>query len=296
MPPVLAECMIVPTYRDLIRAATERLRASHSDSPRLDAEVLLCHVLGIDRTELYRRLPLPLNVPLDHFWELVERRARGEPVAYLTGHREFYGLDFLVTPATLIPRPETEYLVTWAAERLRLRRDRPCCVDVGTGCGAIIIALAVTLQAETSALLVGSDCSLAALQVARANRDRLAPRRVHLVCGDLLSWCRGPLDLVVANLPYLRWEQWHPGIAFEPPEALFAPGDGFGLYAQLLPQAAALLRPGGACILEIDPDQAERAIKTARTAFPTARLAIEPDLAGLARYLTIELPAKHRAS
>jgi len=286
----------VPTYRDIIRAATERLRASHLDSPRLDAEVLLCHVLGIDRTELYRRLPLPLDIPLDRFWELVERRARGEPVAYLTGHREFYGLDFLVTPATLIPRPETEYLVTWAAERLRLRRDRPRCVDVGTGCGAIVVALAVTLRTETSALLVGSDRSLAALRVARINRDRLAPGDVHLVCGDLLSWCRGPLDLVVANLPYLRWEQWHPGIAFEPPEALFAPDDGFGLYARLLPQAAMLLRPGGACILEIDPDQAERAVKTARIAFPTAHIAIEPDLAGLARYLTIELPEKDRAS
>lgn len=286
----------MPTYRDIIRAATERLRASHSDSPRLDAEVLLCHVLGIDRTELYRRLPLPLATPLDHFWELVERRARGEPVAYLTGHREFYGLDFLVTPATLIPRPETEYLVTWAAERLRLRRDRPRCVDVGTGCGAIVIALAVTLRTETSALLVGSDRSLAALRVARTNRDRLAATDVHLVCGDLLSWCRGPLDLVVANLPYLRWEQWHPGIAFEPPEALFAPDDGFGLYARLLPQAATLLQPGGACIVEIDPDQAERAMKTARLVFPTAHIAIEPDLAGLARYLTIELPEKDRAS
>ncbi|MCS7051867.1 MAG: peptide chain release factor N(5)-glutamine methyltransferase, partial [Thermomicrobium sp.] len=101
-------------------------------------------------------------------------------------------------------------------------------------------------------------------------------------------WCRGPLDLVVANLPYLRTEQWHPGLAFEPPEALFAPDEGFGLYARLLPQVATLLRPGGACILEIDPGQAERAATAAHAAFPSATIALQRDLAGFVRYLTIE--------
>lgn len=278
------------TLRDVLRRATERLRQSGSPTPRLDAEVLLCHVLGIDRAELYRRLPEQSPGTLERFWELVARRERGEPVAYLTGHREFYGLDFLVTPETLIPRPETEFLVTWAAERLRARHDEPRCVDVGTGCGAIIVSLAVTLGKQHPAVLVGSDRSLAALQVARANRERLAPGRVHLVCGDLLSWCRGPLDLVVANLPYLRPDQWHPGLAWEPAEALFAPDEGFGWYARLLPQVATLLRSGGGCIVEIDPAQAERALSTARSLFPHGKIAIRRDLAGLSRYLTIELP------
>jgi len=189
----------VPTYRDLLRAATERLRAAGIESARLDAEVLLAHVFGIDRTELYRRLPEPVEAATEPFWHLIERRAHGEPVAYLTGHREFYGLDFIVTPDTLIPRPETEFLVTWTVERLRSRRDHVRCVDVGTGCGAIVIAIAATLGPAHPALLVGCDRSFAALRVARLNRDRLAPGRVHLVCGDLLNWCRGPLDMVVAN-------------------------------------------------------------------------------------------------
>ncbi|MDW8060983.1 MAG: peptide chain release factor N(5)-glutamine methyltransferase [Thermomicrobium sp.] len=278
----------MPTYREALRAATERLRASGVDTARLDAEVLLCHVAGIDRAELYRRLPEPVDFPLAAFWHLVERRAQGEPVAYLTGYREFYGLDFVVTPATLIPRPETEFLVAWATARLRERTDRARCVDVGTGCGAIVIAIAATLGPDHPALLVGSDRSLAALRVARLNRERLAPGRVHLVCGEFLAWCRGPLDLVVANLPYLRPEQWHPGLAYEPPEALFAPDDGFGLYAQLLPQVSERLRPGGGFAFEIDPSQAERAVAAARRFFPDAAVTLLPDLAGRPRYVTVE--------
>ncbi|MCX2727308.1 peptide chain release factor N(5)-glutamine methyltransferase [Thermomicrobium sp. 4228-Ro] len=286
----------MPTYREVLQSATERLRASGIESARLDAEVLLCHTLGIDRTELYRRLPESLAVPLDEYWQLVERRARGEPVAYLTGHREFYGLDFIVTPDTLIPRPETEYLVSWAVERLRHRRDRARCVDVGTGCGAIVIAIAATLGPEHPSVLVGCDRSLPALRVARRNRDRLAPGRVHLVCGHLLTWCRGPLHLVVANLPYLRPEQWHPGIAFEPPEALFAADSGFGLYTELLPQVADRLASDGGFIFEIDPAQAERAMSEARQHFPEATLTVLPDLAGLPRYVTVERKTKSRAS
>ncbi|MCS7257160.1 MAG: peptide chain release factor N(5)-glutamine methyltransferase [Thermomicrobium sp.] len=286
----------MPTYRDLLRAATERLRAAGIESARLDAEVLLAHVFGIDRTELYRRLPEPVEAATEPFWHLIERRAHGEPVAYLTGHREFYGLDFIVTPDTLIPRPETEFLVTWTVERLRSRRDHVRCVDVGTGCGAIVIAIAATLGPAHPALLVGCDRSFAALRVARLNRDRLAPGRVHLVCGDLLNWCRGPLDMVVANLPYLRPEQWHPGIAFEPPEALFAPDAGFGLYAELLPQVAERLATHGAFIFEIDPAQAERALTVASQYFPEAAVTVLPDLAGLPRYVTIERKTKSRAS
>lgn len=278
----------MPTYRDLLRRATERLRQSGIETARLDAEVLLCHVLGIDRTELYRRLPETPTLPVDLFWDLVERRALGVPVAYLTGHREFYGLDFVVTPDTLIPRPETEFLVSWAVERLRMRHGPARCVDVGTGCGAIAIAIAATLGSDHPALIVGSDRSLSALRVARVNRDRLAPGRVALVCADLLGWCRGQLDVVVANLPYLRAEQWHPGIAYEPPEALFAPDAGFGLYAELLPQVAQRLRTGGGFVFEIDPSQAERAASAAAETFPDATVTVLPDLAGSPRYVIVE--------
>jgi len=279
------------TTRTLLRRATGRLRAAGVSTPRLDAEVLLMHVRGIDRAALYRDLSQPVPPELVcRFLELVERRARGEPVAYLTARREFYGLEFIVTPDVLIPRPETEFLVTWAGERLRRYPGAQVCIDVGTGCGAVVIALASLLTTGRPGLLVGSDVSLPALHIARLNRDRLAPGQVEFVCGDLLEWHRGPIDLLTANLPYLRPEQAHSGLAFEPATALFAEDSGFALYRRLLRQAAARLRPGAGMICEIDPSQREVAGSTARACLPDARVEILPDLAGRERYLTIELP------
>ncbi len=278
------------TTQKLLREASERLSAAGIDTPRLDAEVLLMHVLGLDRAGLYRQLSEPVAPAAVHrFLELVERRLRGEPVAYLTGHREFYGLDFIVTPAVLIPRPETEFLVSWAAERLRRQPASRVFVDVGTGCGAVAIALAYELGSGWPGLLVGSDLSLPALRVARLNRDRLTPRRVELVCGDLLEWCRGPIDFVTANLPYLRPEQVHRGLVYEPLHALFAAEGGFALYRRLLRQAAERLHPGAGMICEIDPSQRDLACETARQFFRGARIEILRDLAGRERYLAIEV-------
>uniref|UniRef100_A0A831X1L2 Release factor glutamine methyltransferase n=2 Tax=Thermorudis TaxID=1649508 RepID=A0A831X1L2_9BACT len=289
--------MARPTISILLRRASERLRSAGLETPRVDAEILLMAVLDQDRAGLYRNLREPVSPEAaDRFLELVERRARGEPVAYLTGRREFYGLEFLVTPAVLIPRPETEFLVTWATERLSQRAQRSICVDVGTGCGAVVVALAHRLGPAWDGLLIGSDISRPALEVARANRDRLAPRRVELICGDLLDWCRGPLDLITANLPYLRPDQAHSGLAFEPPQALYAGEDGFALYRRLLRQAAALLRPDGGIICEIDPDQRQLARETAQALFPAARIQVLPDLSGLDRYLTIELAENTRTT
>src|SRR5690606_13335515 len=210
-----------------------------------------------------------------------------EPVAYITGHREFMGLDFLVDRRVLIPRPETEYLVEWALAWLRERGGDRLVVDVGTGSGAIAVSLAARAD-DPPLRVVGSDRSLYALRVAAINRDRLAPGRVALVAGDLLSWCRPGIDLVLANLPYLRPDQANVGIAWEPAVALYAGETGFGLYEQLLPQVAARLRTGGAVGCEIDPSQRAIAIATARAHFPTARITVRPDLAGLDRYLIIE--------
>lgn len=278
------------TVRSALAEATQRLRSAGIETARLDAEVLMMYVLGEDRAALYRSLPDPLPVDAaGRFFALVERRAAGEPVAYLTGTREFYGLPFLVTPATLIPRPETEFLVSWARDRIQQASERSVAVDVGTGCGAIAIALARALGEDWRVLLVASDISREALRVARANRDRLAPGRVHLVCGDLLAWCRGPVDLVTANLPYLRPDQAHAGIAYEPALALFAGSDSFALYRTLLEQARTRLSPRGAIVCEIDPSQRQRALETAQAFFPEAKIRVLPDLAGHDRYLTIEL-------
>lgn len=277
-----------PTLRQLLHDGRQQLEQAGDETARLDAEVLLRHLLSIDRATLYARLPDPAPPDtVERYRDLIARRAAGEPVAYITGHREFMGLDFLVDRRVLIPRPETEYLVEWALAWLRERGGDRLVVDVGTGSGAIAVSLAA--HADDPALrVVGSDRSLDALRVAAINRDRLAPGRVALVAGDLLSWCRPGIDLVLANLPYLRPDQAHAGIAWEPAVALYAGETGFGLYEQLLPQVAQRLRTGGAVGCEIDPSQRAIAIATARAHFPTARITVRPDLAGLDRYLIIE--------
>lgn len=277
-----------PTLRQLLHEGRQRLERAGSDSAGLDAEVLLRHVLGVDRTGLYTRLPEPAPPgAAERYRALLARRVTGEPVAYITGHREFMGLDFLVDRRVLVPRPETEYLVEWALAWLARRPDARLVVDVGTGSGAIAVSVAAH-AADRVPRVVGSDRSRDALSVAAANRDRLAPGRVAFVAGDLLAWCRPGIDLVLANLPYLRPDQAHPGIAWEPEVALYAGETGFSLYQQLLPQAAARLQPGGAVACEIDPDQRRAALTTARTHFPGARVDVRPDLAGLDRYLIIE--------
>jgi len=277
-----------PTLREVLRDGRQQLEEAGDETARLDAEVLLRHLLSIDRATLYARLPDPAPPgTVERYRDLIARRAAGEPVAYITGHREFMGLDFLVDRRVLIPRPETEYLVEWALAWLRERSGDRLVVDVGTGSGAIAVSLAAHANNPTLRV-VGSDRSLDALRVAATNRDRLAPGRVEFVAGDLLSWCRPGIDLVLANLPYLRPDQAHAGIAWEPAVALYAGETGFRLYERLLPQVAARLRPGGAVGCEIDPSQRAIALATARAHFPTARITIRPDLAGLDRYLIIE--------
>ncbi len=268
------------TVGDLLREGRRALEQAGIETPRLDAEVLLMHALGVD--------PAAPEAEA-RFLAAIARRAAGEPVAYITGTREFMGLPFQVDPRVLVPRPETEYLVEWGLERLR-RRPARAVVDVGTGSGAVAVSLGHYAGPERARLIVGSDISRDALDVARANAERLAPGRVALVRGDLLAWCRDPVDLLLANLPYLRDEQAHAGIAHEPALALYAPEAGFALYRRLLAQASERLRPGGALICEIDPGQREVALATARERFPLGEARVERDLAGLDRYLIVELP------
>ena len=279
------------TIRDLLREGQLRLARAGGDTPRLDAEVLLMDLLGIDRARLY--LAYPDTVPGEiagQFREWIERRAAGQPVAYLTGHREFMGLDFLVDRRVLIPRPVTEFLVEWALKRLQLDSSgRKLVVDLGTGSGAMAVSLAHLLPDDVTPMIVGSDWNREALQVAAINRDRFAPGRVEFVRGDLLEWCEGGIDLLLANLPYLRQDQAHAGLAWEPEVALYAGVDGLDLYRRLLPRAKELLNPGGALVCEIDPAQAALMTELARRHFPVTHIRVERDLAGFDRYLIIDL-------
>ena len=233
------------------------------------------------------RDPLPA-ITVSRFQDFVERRIAGEPVAYITGHREFMGLDFAVDSRVLIPRPETEGLVERALSWLNNHSGPTRIVDVGTGSGAIALSLARLAPANAQVQIVASDVSTGALAVARVNRERLGVRGVELVCGSLLDWSRGQFDVILANLPYLREEQRHPGIAWEPDAALYAEDFGFALYDQLLRQSEHLLAPGGMVVCEIDPDQRLQALSVACRAIPSADVRIEADMAGIDRYLIVE--------
>lgn len=280
----------MPTAAELIRDAAARLSARGIASARLDAEVLLRHALGIDRTGLFLRLRgLVSAADAGRYEELIHRRLAGVPVAYLTGQREFMGLSFAVGPGVLIPRPETELLVEWAELRLA-GRQRPLVVDVGTGSGAIILSLAHR-STTSDGILIGSDRSAHALGYAARNRALLGlERRVHLVTGDLLGWLGRPADLILANLPYLRPDQLasNPDIQAEPEQALVSGDDGLRAIDRLLADAPRTLAPGGAMILELDPSQAMTVAGRARELVTGARSEILRDLAGFDRFVAIE--------
>ena len=226
----------------------------------LDADVLVAHALGITKESLYAHPEVPLTrSEATHVAELVERRAAGEPVAYLRGSKEFYGLRFAVDRRVLIPRPETETLVD--AVRAFVRERGPCLVaDVGTGSGAIAIALAAR---EPGVRVIATDVSSDALAVARANvaAHRVA-ERVELRQGDLLAPIKERVDAVAANLPYLRDDAVHElvgdrtSLAFEPAVAVVAGADGLALIRRCVADLPRVLAPGGAAFFECDPPQA----------------------------------------
>jgi release factor glutamine methyltransferase len=281
------------TLSDALRRGRKRLTAAGSATPGLDAEVLLRHVLGVDRTELFVRLPESIAASaLATYDRLLEARAGDVPVAYLTGEREFMAMAFEVGPGVLIPRPETELLVAWAVSWLGKRdRERVTVVDVGTGSGAIAISIAAAMGSNWPGGIIASDISPVALSIAVQNRMRLdAHKRVALVQGSLTSWLRGPVDLMLANLPYLRPAQIaeNPSLAAEPRLALDGGPDGLDLIRRLLDDAPRVLVPGGAIGLEIDPGQRGDVVTMAQRAFPASAIQVLPDLAGFDRHVTIE--------
>ena len=210
----------------------------------------MAHSLGIKRLDLYLQFDRQLaEAELNPFRELTARRGRGEPVAYLTGHKEFMALDFLVTPEVLVPNPDTEVLVQRAVEWGRSRPGPLRFVDIGTGSGCIAVAVAHYLPEAT---VDAVDLSPAALEVARRNVERHAVGdRVHLLEGDLAAPLDGRYDAVLANLPYLPdGVELGREVLAQPPIALFA---GPELVNRLLAELPRLLAPAGIALLEIDP-------------------------------------------
>jgi len=262
--------------------------------PLLDAELLLAYVLQTTRSQLLAWLPeaCPASAK-ESFWPLLERRCRREPLAYILGHWEFYGLDLVVDSRVFIPRPETELLVEKALEMARLLDDgdrEAKVADVGTGSGAIAIALATHLP---RAQVYATDTSADALTVAAENcRRHRVTERVILLQGDGLTPIPCPVDLILANLPYVaeaEWETLQPEIKFyEPRSALIAGPDGLEAIRRLLAQAPAHLLPGGAMLLEIGSSQGEAVQSLAREHFPRATIQLALDYADLDRLVIIK--------
>jgi release factor glutamine methyltransferase len=275
------------TVGRLLTWTTDWLGTKGADAPRLDAEVLLAHVRGCPRIALYTAFDTPVaDAERARFRDLVKRRGEGEPVAYLVGSREFFSLPFSVTKDVLIPRPETEGLVVRTIDLLK-DAAAPRIIDVGTGSGAIAVALAKQLPRAT---LVASDLSPAALAVAKANAERHGvAERIEFVECDLLVDPRavGPWDVIVSNPPYVR-EDEYPALPrdvreHEPKSALVAGPTGAEIVERLAAEAVERLAPGGWLLVEIGPStvvaaEAAMAAVSGLIAAPTLK-----DMAGLAR-------------
>lgn len=276
--------------RGAIREAEAALVSADLPHPKLDAEALLLLALGRegDRAYLLTHPDLVLDcAAATRYWELVKQRASGKPMQYITGHQEFWGLDFLVTPDVLIPRPETEHSVEAVLEIVRrCGLEAPAIVDVGTGSGCIAIALAHSLP---NASITAVDISPHALAVARRNAER-HHAAVEFLESDLLAAVLGrKFDLVVSNPPYIGTE--HPENAqrqvrdFEPALALWGGSTGLEIYARLIPQAHAALKPSGHLVLEIGYS-IESAVRALLSELEWEQVEVVPDLQGIPRVIT----------
>jgi release factor glutamine methyltransferase len=242
------------TIVEVLKLSTDYLQKHGSGSPRLDAELLLAHALDVRRLDLYLRFDQPIADPqLSVYRGLVARRGKGEPVAYLVGHKEFMGLDFEVTPDVLVPNPDTEVLVQRAVALAREREGPMRVADVGTGSGCIAVSIG---HYAPNTEVWATDISAEALAVASRNvaRHHLT-ERVHVTRGgDLMQELAGDFDLVCGNLPYVAAATRLPAeVTAQPAGALFAEERGAALVRRLLAEAPARLKPGGRVLAEIDP-------------------------------------------
>jgi len=277
---------------EVLRWTAQDLEQRGSGSPRLDAEVLLAHVLGIDRVGLYLAHDRPLDAEeRARYRRSIERRRAGEPVAYITGVKEFYSLPFAVDARVLVPRPETELLVEEALGALGLAREGGRILDVGTGSGAIVVSLLRECPALGGD---ATDISADALAVAEQNALRHGVRdRLRLLSGALDEPVRGepPYDLVVANLPYIPSGDLAGLPAsvrdFEPHGALDGGPDGLALVRSLVARAPALLAPGASMLLEVGLGQAAVVAAEAAGTKELEPARIVPDYAGIDRVVVL---------
>jgi release factor glutamine methyltransferase len=279
------------TVLDLLKWTTDHFATKGIDTPRLDAELLLAHALGLRRLDIYLRYEEPVTAETRaHYRQLVVQRA-GErmPVALLLGEKEFWSLPFKVTKDVLTPRPDTETLVEAALARLPDAERAYSVLDLGTGSGAIALALA---HEKPLARITATDLSPLALEVARQNAEALgAGESVRFIEGDLFEPVRGELfDLIVSNPPYLARasaQALAPELAHEPEQALFGGDDGYAVLGPLAEQVRPMLEAGGWFLVELDPGQAATVIGWLEAA-GLGEATILKDLAGRSRVVAVQ--------
>ena len=277
-----------------IREAAKKVVVAANEEAHLEAEVLLMHVLQVDRVQLYTELREELSlIQTEKYHKLVQRRLLHEPLFYIIEHREFYGCEFYVDHRVLIPRPETELVVQTSLQFLKehfIDQYQLCSIaDIGTGSGIIAISLALS---RPGVVVYATDISAEALEVAVQNRQRHGVvNRVHFMLGDMLEPLSQPVNLIVANLPYIPdvdFAALPPEIKlYEPAIALMGGKDGLDHIRRLLSQVEGKLRDDGAIILEIGKGQAHRVVALAREQLPHARIDIITDYAGIERVVKI---------
>ncbi len=277
------------TLKQALNHANGILAANNIEDAPLECMLLMRHALGISRIQLYMEFNDELAPSQEEtFCNLIKRRLCGEPTAYITGHREFYGLDFYVNPNVLIPRPESELLVENA---IKLAQNYPVSIiaEIGTGCGAIAISLAKSLP---QAKIYATDISASALKVALFNCQKHGVvNSICLLQGDMLEPLPEPIDLIVANLPYVKQSdlrQVNPA-NFEPPLALNGGSDGLEKIHQLCCQVSGRLCPQGCLLLEIGQGQGRAITTFLHSLFPSANIEITPDLGGIDRMVSLTL-------
>ena len=275
------------TLKQVLDQARQIFITNKIEEASLESEILLRYTLDMDRAGLYSGLDREISDDeKDIFWNLVHRRVSGEPTAYITGHREFYGLDFYIDHRVLIPRPETELLVEKTLE-LAQTRIMAAVADIGTGCGAIAISLARQLPGLK---IYASDVSADALEVARINCQKHGVvESVRLLHGDMLEPLPEPVDLIVANLPYVTGEEISRSALadFEPFIALDGGDDGLDKITRLCEQATDKLCQGGGMLLEIGLGQSRAAVGLINRHFPSAPVEVIPDLQGIERVICL---------
>ena len=280
---------------EALQSATQTLLRTRIDDAFMEAELLLGHVLGMSKTQLHTEPERSLaSAETKHLWHLVQRRLDHEPTAYILGHCEFYGIDFCIDCNTFIPRPETELLVGKAVELAR-RISHPgrqiTIADVGTGCGTIAISLALALP---QARIYATDISASALQVAEINCRRHAVNgQVELLQGNLLEPLPQPVDMIVANLPYIKdceFKDLSPEIRnFEPTIALAGGEDGLDKIQQMLEQMPGKLNYEACFLLEIGQGQGGMVTSLIKSYFPQASIELISDLGSIERVVKVVL-------